>query len=438
MRAVQTLEPEATDADGWDQELGFPPALRERRGQTRRVRIAVRGLDRDPDLARRVVEHLERRPGVQRATASALTGRVLVEIADDAMAFADVVADVADLELPALPGEDRPTHPLEPGPLVRSATRTVGAALGIGLLAGRRLVGAQGPPVGGTRPAAVAGMIGILQGFPSVRSGLRGLLGPDVADLAFTAASIVSLTLAGSPLGLALTGLEAFRLFTEARARRETWRGYEERREHTGSPQPGTVTLLEAGERTPLAARVVEGTGTAAGPDGLPVPVTPGVVVTAGMPLHGGPFLLELQSGPPFMPKPRSGLVADSVYDRYVRAVGPLSLAYAAATALITRSLARTFAALLLVNPRTAVLGAEAANAGASARVLRSGVTVVGTRPERHVRLPNVLLLDAPRVLTDGLELAAVLPLTESADAAEIRARAAAVAAAAGSPWGSI
>jgi len=55
-----------------------PPAVVERRGQTRRARIAVRGLDRDPETARRVVERLERLPGVT-ARANTITGRVLVE-----------------------------------------------------------------------------------------------------------------------------------------------------------------------------------------------------------------------------------------------------------------------------------------------------------------------------------------------------------------------
>jgi hypothetical protein len=55
-----------------------PPTQRERRGSAGRARIAVRGMDRDPELARRVVERLESRPSVK-ASASQLTGRVRVE-----------------------------------------------------------------------------------------------------------------------------------------------------------------------------------------------------------------------------------------------------------------------------------------------------------------------------------------------------------------------
>jgi hypothetical protein len=46
-------------------------------------------------------------------------------------------------------------------------------------------------------------------------------------------------------------------------------------------------------------------------------------------------------------------------------------------TGLLTRSLSRAFMGLLLGNPRTAEIGEQFADTGASARVLRSGVTVV-------------------------------------------------------------
>src|SRR5439155_1008197 len=83
-------------------------------------------------------------------------------------------------------------------------------------------------------------------------------------------------------------------------------------------------------------------------------------------------------------------------------------------------------------NPRAAVIGADTANLSAAARALRAGVTVVGTRPDRPVRLPDVLLLDGPHLLTDGLEVLRALPLTEAAEPAEVLALAAGVAAASG------
>jgi len=432
---VRTLD--LDPAPEGEDEAPLPLARQERHGNISRARIAVRGLDRDPRVAGLVIERLERRPGV-RATANPLTGRVLVEWTPDAVALDDLRADVAGLELPDVPGDEPPTDPLDPGPLVQSATRAVGAALGLGLLAVHRGLGFAGPPVSGAGPAEVAGVIGILESFPAARTATRTVLGADAADLLFNLAGIASLTLAGSPIGLALSAAAAVRLLTEVLPRRAAWRRYEEKVSNAVGAQPGAVVRLEAGERTPLAARVLEGTGSANGDDGLPVPLAPGAMVVAGATLYGGPFALELQATAPFIPQPRPVPLPEPIYDRYLQAIGPLSLAYAGITTLLTRSLTRGFAALLLVNPRTALIGAEAATTGASARMLRSGVTVVGTRPSRTVRLPGVLLLDRPSLLTDGFEVAKVLPLTETFDAAAILTRAASVAAAAGSPWGSI
>ncbi|MDP8901171.1 MAG: HAD-IC family P-type ATPase [Actinomycetota bacterium] len=435
LRAVRELEPDEPAGEP-EREPAPPPVQHELRGQVRRARIAMRGLDHDPDLARHVIESLERYPGVLRASASPLTGRVLVEFAEGEVALEDLISEVSSLELPAHPDEEPPTHPLDPGPARQTATRAAGAGLGLGLLAGRRLAGREGPPARGAIPAVAGGIIGILQGFPVLRDGLRAILDRDMADLAFSVAGIATQVLSGSPFGLALSGVEALRLFTEIRARRAAWRRYEESVEDAPPARPGAVIRLRASERTPLAGEVIEGAGTATGSDGLPMPVAPGTVVPAGARLYGGPFVLELKGDEPFLPEPRPAPVAPSLYDRYLRGVGSVALAYAVATALTYRSLSRAFKALLLINPRAAIIGAEAADSGASARVLRSGVTVVGTRPDRSVRLPDVLLLDGPRVLTDGLEIGGVLPLNETHDASGILARAAAVSAAAGSPWG--
>ena len=437
LRAVRELEPDELAGEP-EREAASPPVQHERRGQARRARIAMRGLDHDPDLARHVVESLERYPGVVRASASPLTSRVLVEFAEGEVALEDLISEVSSLELPAHPDEDLPTHPLDSGPVRQTATRAAGAGLGLGLLAGRRLAGREGPPTRGAIPAAANGAIGILRGFPVLRNGVREILGTDTADLVFSAAGIALQVLSGSPLGLALSGVEALRLFTEIRARRAAWHRYEESVEDALPARPGAVICLRASERTPLAGEIIEGVGTAIGSDALPMPVAPGIVVPAGARLHGGPFVLELKGDEAFLPEPRPAPVASSLYDRYLRGVGSVALAYAVATALTYRSLSRAFKALLLINPRAAIMGVEAADSGTSARVLRSGVTVVGTRPDRSVRLPGVLLLDGPRVLTDGLEVGGVQPLNEAHDASELLARAAAVSAAAGSPWGDV
>ena len=350
-----------------------PPAVEEREGQTRRARIAVRGLDRDPETARRVVEHLERLPGVK-ARASVLTGRVLVEWTSHHLDIEDLISEVANVELPDVPGEDRPTHPLDPGPLQQSATRLTASTLGLGLLAAQRFSG-QPPLVSVPSLSYAGGAIHIVQAFPPLRNGLRSLVGRDAATLLLALPDILLSALTGSPLSLALAAATSLRLLTEVVARRTAWRRYEERLADTASAQPGATIRLEAGERTPLAAHVVEGQGTASGQNGLPLAVTPGATVPAGARLSGGPFVLELTEGKAWTPTPRPAPPTPTLYDRYQQATGIASLVFAAGLGIITRSPSQAFAALLLVNPRPALIGREGANLSAAARALRAGVT---------------------------------------------------------------
>ena len=318
-----------------------PPAhvLRERHRGTVRARIAVRGLDRDPHLARRVLEHLGCRPGV-RASVNRLTGRVLVEFEEHEEVLEDIISEITGLELPELPGEDHPAHPLDPGPLVQSTTRTIGATLGLALHAVRQLLGSEEPLPGASAALHAASIIGLLQGLPPIRFGLRKLLGRTVADLVVHIPGIISLTLGGSVLGLAVVGTESLRMVTEVQARREAWRRHEQRERHAPSSQPDAVIRLETGERTPHAAEVLEGTGTAIGRDALPLPVVQGVIVPPGARLYGGPFVLKLRhsdSFEPFIPTPRPFPITPSLHDHYLRVLSPLSLLYAAGTALLTR-----------------------------------------------------------------------------------------------------
>jgi len=416
----------------------LPAVRRESSTRTARARIAVRGLDRGPALPNHVVERLESWPGVSLARANPLTGRVLVEYDPGEVALADLRAEISGLEPPEPAGSPQPVFLPGSQPLIRDVSRAIGAGLGLGVLAAWRLAGATGPPAGTIAPALVAGVIGLLDSFPVTRNGLRRVLRPDRGDLVLGAIGTVSRTLAGGSLGLAVSGAQPLRSLTEARAREDSRRRYEERTESAAVAQPGMTIRLDAGDATPLPATVVTGAGTTIGRDGLPVPVSPGAAVDGGARLYGGPFELELQGVEPFTPLPRPAPAARSLHDRYLRAAVPLSLAHAAVTALVTRSFSRTFAALLLVNPGASLVGAEAADSGASARALRSGATVVGTRPERTIRLPGVLLLDYPRLLVDGLEIDAVVPLTDANDPAGVLARAAGIAAAAGSPWGDV
>ncbi len=402
-----------------------------------RARIAVRGLDRDPAVAKRVEEHLERTPGVK-ARANPLTGRVLVEFNEYQTELADLIAQVADIEMPELPGEDRPAYPLDPAPLVQSATRTAAATLGLGVLAARQAAGATGSLPGAGTASQVSGAIGIVQGFPAFRNGARRLLGTHNADLLFNGANIVSLTFAGSPLGLTLAGVEAAGLLTEVLSRRAAWKTYREKTDILPEARAGEPFRMEAGERAPLSGILQEGEGHAIGRNGLPHPIGPKSRIESGERLQGGPFTLLPQAGSAFEPQARPVPPREALEHRYSRLLGPLSLGYAALTGVFTLSPARAFESLLLLNPRAALIGSEGANTAASARVLRGGVTVVGTRLGRPLRRFDWLLMDGARILCDGLELSRIILLDKKGDAAELLSLAAGIAAASGTPWGGV
>ena len=157
---------------------GVKGILREQAGRFGRARIAVRGIDRDPQLARRVVKILERRPEVGRAVASATTGRVMVEFSGRVTSIQDLLSDVSSVELPPQPGEDRPAHPLDPAPVIQSGARVVGSLLGLSLVAARRLLSTPEAQAANA-PAAVAGALGLIEGAPPVRDGHQRTLDRD-------------------------------------------------------------------------------------------------------------------------------------------------------------------------------------------------------------------------------------------------------------------
>jgi magnesium-transporting ATPase (P-type) len=374
-----------------------------------------------------------------RARLKPLTGHLLIEYDHHRVLFDELLAELVHLELPELPEEDRPAHPLDPEPLWQGLSRALGALLGLGVVTfGRLFTPAAAAAAGLGWLGFAAGLFNLVQGVPLARDQLRRLLGHDAADLATAGLSICSLAFAGFPLGLMVTGVESLVLLGEVTARRAAWRRYEESLDGSIAVEPGAVIRLEAGGQVPRAARVIEGTGTATSTLALPIHLSPGAKAPAGATLAGGPFVLELEGGEAFEPEPRPVPLPLTIYNHYLRYGGLAGLAYAVFTGLRTGSLVRVFEALLLINPRTAVIALEAADLATAARALRGGLTIVSTRPERVLRLPTMVLLDGPRLLTSGLEIAEVLPPNPVTLPSDVLDVVALVSAAAGSPWGNV
>jgi calcium-translocating P-type ATPase len=413
----------------------LPPAVVEHIGKERRVRIAVRGLERNLAASRVVLEKLRQR-GV-RAWAKPLTGHVLVEYNQYKHVLRELVALAARMELPDVPGSDRPEHPLDRLPLWQGLIRAVGSLVGLGVLTIRRLATPTAAGGGHSPAGTAAGILNLVHGIPFVRNQLIHLLGKHRTPLLLDALSIVTLTLANYPLGLIVTGLEALLLLGEVTSRRAAWRRYEDNLDGAAAAEPGSVVRLEAGAIVPHEATVVEGTGTGTDASGHPVSLAPGATVPAGALLAGGPFVLQLEGAEAFDVGGRPAGPRQNLADYYYRWGGVAAAIYVAFTAVRTLSPLRAFEALLLMNPRTAVIGEAIANLAAAARTLRSGVIVVGTRPKRNIQLPDVLILDGARLLIDGLEITEVRTCNPAVLPREVLAVAAIVSTAAGSPWGS-
>jgi cation transport ATPase len=158
-------------------------------------------------------------------------------------------------------------------------------------------------------------------------------------------------------------------------------------------------------------------------------------MVGAGARVLGGPFQVTLHDPGGFAPQEGEEAPAPSALDRYTQGTGLGALVFATLTGFLTRSPARAFSALLLLSPRPALIGADAADQSASARILRAGVTHVGSRG-RPVRRPDTLVIESARVLTDGLEVNCVEVLDSQLVPDEATRLAAGIAAAAESPWG--
>jgi cation-transporting ATPase I len=407
-------------------------------GEEVRVRLRVPGLQDDAALAARLVERLEQLPGVRHASASPLTGRALVLYDPARVDAADLAAEIARLapkQVRAPKAEPaRPATSAGDGGVQLAATRLAAAALGLGLLTARRALGRAGAPTSAEAPVVAAALLSVADGVRPVRGAVRAVIGEWAADATIGSAAIAAHTLAGKTLGLSVSAAASLRALTALRPQADAWRAYADR----GGTRPveaGARVRLAARDRAPTDAIVVEGFGTATGPDGLPLPRAPGDRLAAGVRVFGGPLLVELQptGAAPVAPRP---VAAPGATDVYAVIVGAAALAAALATTLLTRSPGATLMALQLLSAKPALHAREAAGRGAAARAVRAGAVVVGSGDDRPLRRPDVVLLDAPRALTDDLELVRAVALGDRHSASEVAALAGDLATAAGSPWG--
>jgi cation-transporting ATPase I len=406
-------------------------------GHMQRARVPVPVMESAPSVASEIENRLQKIPHVT-ARASHLTGRVLVEYDERETDLEDILSTIEEVEVPDLPDVDDPTYPLDPAPLIHGAVRTAGVAVGLSIILARRLITQQQGPILQQGAATVADTVNIMRGIPIIRHGLRRVFGKEPTDIGLTVLGGVSLSLSGSVQGLILSGVEGFRLLTEVLQRRETWERYLAAEAESAAIRPGAHYRPEPGDRIPYPSTIISGSGTAVGPDADLIMLEPGIHLPPGCTVQGGPFNVRIRVAHDFEAQPRAAPDRPSLYDRYLKISGPTSIAIAAAAGLIARSPTSAFNMLVLMNARTAMIGDEMASIGASARVLRSGAIVVGSRPGRTLKAVDSLIVDGARSLTSGFELGSTFPLTNEFGIEQIHQIASRVSNVCGSPWGRV
>ena len=415
-----------------------PPAVVEGKGKHRRARISVHGMTRDPRLCKHLVHKLEEEFQVK-VRPNVLTGRIIVDYDHNIVQLEEVLTMVGELEMPPLVGEDQPTHPLSSEPLWESAIRMIGSMIGLGVVTIQQLFFPAAPAlIYESTAATVAAGAHLVHGAPFAHHGVRRVLGSTGARVFNSGVSLAALALAGLPLGLIVVGVEAGLMLREVLARRAAFRRYEDSLDHTISQTPGHMIRLEPGMVVPAPGRILEGAGSLITHSGKQIMLQPGDLAPSGGTVFGGPFLLELEGSHPFTPVPRSVAPSLTLSDYYLRAAVPVSIVTAAVAGLVTGSFHRFAETVMLLSPLVAIVGRGTSNLIATSRALRNGATIIHSRHDRLLRRADVVLLDGPRLLTDGLEIDQVIPLRSGMDRAEILPLAAAVAEATNNPWGQI
>lgn len=377
-----------------------------------RVRLRVTGLEDNQTLAREIESKLQAL-GVRFVRASVATGRILLEHDLETVALETILQAVSGLSLPEEPPTLRRTIiPTDRGPLVYASWRAGAAATALGFAATRQLLGATGPLTTSPLPGLVSDIVTVLRGFPAFREGLRRAFGPAAADITTSSVSIAAQTLNNQQLGLLVSFTEALRLLSALLPWRRAWQRYEAGLLRGELARPGQRVTFRARDRAPFDSRIQRGSADVLLPDGQIVRMRPFRRLPAGSLVLNGELSALLETPPPAGPFTTSQ-PQPKLLQWYLRVITPLAFAYAGLAGLVSRSLTVAARALVLVNARTALLGAEAADLGAVARALRGGALVTALRPGRRLTQPTIVLLDHPGLLVEGLELDRCLVLAD-------------------------
>jgi P-type Ca2+ transporter type 2C len=439
--------------------IGPAPALEDRRLRLLpgRMRAEVTGLRGNPPFARRIERAFAALPGIARAEASPLTGRVLIVYDGRVIAERTVLGLLWELESlqrrrtrrrrPGF-GSQPPTTP---GALLAQALQPVAAA---GLAFGTALkVAGRGPsPLASSeRLTAVAVSLAVTGGYPQIRGPLQRALGRrlpvdqclEYAGIALKGAREASLGLTADSAEGLVEFLEQSALRRAERSRRRflrphgnvrlRLRGGGEMEIPASELQPGSTIHLEAPADVPADGVIVEGTALVdewvfTGRT-LRSRKTVGEALYLGTRLQSGGVLMKVQATGQWTrlgrmlsvaaraPR-RDGLPADAV--RAIMRAGKAGLVAGFVTLIVTRSWRRALAVLAVMNPNTVQIPAIACGGAAAEVAADAGVQVLRRGALELLRGVDVVVLDKAAVLTAEVPEVADIVAVEGAAAERV------------------
>lgn len=273
----------------------------------------------------------------------------------------------------------------------------------------------------------------------TARKLLRKELGVDlIAVLAMSGALLLGEYLAGAIIAVMLTGGATLERFAIARARREL-SALLRRAPHVAHRRVdaaivdigvnevvfGDVLLVKPGEVVPVDGIMSSGSAvldeSALTGESRPVKFEPGAAVRSGGTNTGGPF--DLRATTSAAASTYSGIIrlvraAEEskapfvrVADRYALAFLVLTIAVASLAWIISGSLIRALAVLVVATPCPLILAAPAAIIAGVSRAAKHGIIIKGGGPLETLARVRVLLLDKTGTITAArAEVVAVEP----------------------------
>ncbi|MEV8636322.1 HAD-IC family P-type ATPase [Streptosporangium sp. NPDC051023] len=325
-------------------------------------------------LARRLEALLLVLDGVERAEVNGALGVIFVGGDCDVVDLEKLLSIVEELDGGEAEEAEEAGEPEEPGPLEElgpgpSMSRVVeqhtraGIRLGVSLLgAGLAFAGraAHVPPLSPVVPA----LLHLTESTPAIRAELERRFGHQTASTLFTAANVVTNTLALRPLALLVQSIAAAERYVEAHEARRAWELHAQ-----------DLASREGAYRHTRTSR-----------------------------------------------RPRPAPLTRSPVERFERIASPAALGASVLTRVVSDSRRRALAMMISATPKAAKAGRETFASAVGRTLARRGTVVLNSEALRRMDGVDTVVLDAALLGTGSWTIDRVVPLAEGVDLDELHA----------------